>query len=162
MPGYLTNTGVNTSTVGMGAGTSLYRHLCTVGSGFTITGWQLSLFYGGEANAAGTGLPAATPWPVLPLQFGFSFGATTWAPPALDGNEDASSLLWYSDGEETNQVIIVPASTTWQFQYAYRRLVQGRTQFRTTSSTDFGLQIANVGSGTESFGFTATGRIFYA
>lgn len=162
MPGYTTITGENSSTVSMGTGTSLYRKLVSVGSGFTITGWNLDLHYGGEATTAQTGLPTGTPFPDLGLRFAVSYGASVYAPGALLSNQDAAGVMWYSAGEDLGVFLVVPASTTWQDSYGWRLRVVSRYQFRLSAASDFGIQIGNTSAGTLAFGFTATLRVCYA
>jgi hypothetical protein len=145
----------------MGAGTNLFRKLVSVGAGFTITGWDLDLRFGGEATTAATGLTTGTPFPDLGLRWGLSYGPSTFSPPALLTNEDAASVLWFSAGEPTVQLFIVPASTTWQDVYGWRIRVASRYQFRLAAASDFCVQIGNSSSGTVAFGFTAALRVSF-
>lgn len=162
MPGYSTVTGENASTVSMATGTSLFRKLVSVGNGFTITGINLDLRFGGEATTSATGLTTGTPFPDLGLRFGLSYGASTFTPPPLLTNEDASSMLWYAAGEDIAQLLVVPASTSWQDQYGWRMRVTLRYQFRLTAASDFCLQVGNNSAGTVAFGFTGALRVSYA
>lgn len=161
MPGYNTVTGENESSVSMGTGTSLFRKLVSVGSGFTITGWRFQLAYGGEASVAQSGLATGVGQPDLGLRIGLSYGPSTFTPPALLSNEDASSMLYYAAGVDQAQFTIVPASTTWQAQYAWRFLAKSRYQFRLTAATDFVVQLGNNSPGTLPFVFTASLRVSY-
>lgn len=162
MPSYSTVTGESASTVTMGAGSSLFRKLVSVGAGFTVTGWDLDLRYGGGANAAATGLPVGTPAVDLQLKYAVSYGPSAFAPPALIGNEDLSSVLWYTAGEDIAQLLIAPASSTWQSELAWRMRISSRYQFRLPSASDFCLQIGNNNTVAEPFSFTATLRVSFA
>lgn len=162
MIGASTTTGENSSTVSMGTGTSLFRKLLSVGSGYTITGWDLDLNYGGEATTAATGLTTGVPFPDLGLRFALSYGASTFTPLALLANEDLSNILWYSAGDINAEFLIVPASTTWQDQYGWRMRVSSRYQFRLASASDFCIQWGNNSSGTIPFAFTASLRVTWA
>jgi hypothetical protein len=161
MPGYSTVTGENESTVSMGTGTSLFRKLVSVGSGFTITGWEFQFAYGGEATASATGLATGVAQPDLGLRIGLSYGASTFTPPALLANEDATSMLWYAAGVDEAQFLVVPASSTWQAQYAWRFRASSRYQFRLTAASDFCVQLGNNSPGTLPFTFTASVRVSY-
>lgn len=162
MPGYSTVTGENTSTVSMNTLTSLYRKLVSVGSGFTVTGWDFQMSYGGEATTAATGLTTGVPVPDLGIKIAIGYGPTTFAPPSLLTNEDVSSVMWWRSMVDQQQIIIVPASTTSQQQYAWRFTHRARFQFRLTAATDFGVQLGNASASTQAFGFVASLRVFYA
>lgn len=162
MPSYSTTTGENTSSVSMGAGTSLFRRLLSVGSGFTVTGFDLRVAWDGEASAVATGLTTGVPVTEQAIKFGLSFGPATFTPPALLANPDDPSLLWWSAGEEGLVSLVVPASTSWQAQSAYRRFIRSRYQFRLAAASDFCLQVANASINTQAFGFLASLRVSWA
>jgi hypothetical protein len=162
MPGYNTVTGESTATVSMGAGTSLFRKLLSVGAGFTITGFDVSIHYGGEASAASTGLITGTPSPDLQVKWGLSYGPSVFTPPTLLGNADDPSLLWWSSGPDREFYVIAPATTSVQYQGDYRVSARSRYQFRLPSASDFCVQIGNNGAATLPFGFLASLRVSYA
>jgi len=146
----------------MGAGTSLYRKLVTVGSGFTVTGIDFSLFWGGEATAVSTGLALGAPEQPLLLQWGICFGASGFTPAALVGNPDASSLLWRADAVDDPFDNVVPASASWQSGAGVVWRRRFRYQFRTAAATDFGFQAGNNAASTQTFTFLACMRVYYA
>lgn len=162
MPGYTTVTGENSSTTSMGAGTSLFRKLLSVGSGFTVTGWDLVFSYGGEATASATGLATGVPQPDLGLKIALSYGASAFTPNAILSNPDDSSVLWWRSGDDQAQFLEVPASTTWQSIYAWRFTMSSRYQFRLSAASDFCIQLGNASSGTLPFDFVASLRVSYA
>lgn len=162
MPSYSTTSGELTLAPSMASGSSLFRKLLSVGSGFTVTGWDLTVSYGGEATAAATGLTTGVPFPDLGLKWGLSYGPSVFNPPALLTNYDASSVLWWRSGADNDQFLIVPASTTWQDLYAYRFTVSSRYQFRLPSASDFCFQVANANTVTQVFSWTASLRVTYA
>lgn len=162
MPGYSTATGENNSTVSMNAGTSLFRKLVSVGSGFTVTGIDLWLSYGGVADAPFTGLSTTVPNPDLDLKWALSYGPSTFSPPALLTNEDDPSVLWYLPGETEAQFLVVPSATASQTQYSWRLEVALRYQFRLTAATDFCIQLGNNSGAALKFDFLATARVAFA
>lgn len=162
MANYSTATGEVNFTPSMGAGTSLFRKLTSVGSGFTITGIDFWISYGGLGSAAFTGLSTTTPNPDLDLKWALSYGPSTFTPPALLSNEDDSSLLWFLPGETEAQFIFVPSATSEQTQYSWRLEKNLRYQFRLTAASDFCLQIGNNSAGTLKFSVLATARVSYA
>lgn len=162
MPSYNTTSGEFTLSPSMAAGSSLFRKLLAVGSGFTVTGWDLTVSYGGEATTSATGLTTGVPFPDLGIKWGLSYGPSTFSPPALLTNYDASSVLWWKSGDDNAQLIIVPASTTWQDQYGYRFSVSSRYQFRLAAASDFCFQVANASSATLAFTWTASLRVTWA
>lgn len=162
MPGYNTITGENDSTVSMGTGTSLFRKLLSVGTGFTITGFDLTLSWDGEASAAAAGLALGTPYGDLDMRWGLSYGPSPFTPPTLLATPDDPSLLWWSAGEERFINLVVPATTTSQQEVAYRIQVRSRYQFRLAAATDFCIQIGNAAAFTNPFRFIASLRVSYA
>lgn len=162
MPGYSTITGENASTVTMAATTSLFRKLLSIGNGFTITGWDLDLYYGGPQAAATTGLTVGQDSPDLQLKYGLAYGPTTFTPAALVGNPDQAGMLWYESGVQQTRTLVVPATTTSQFQDGWRMRVSSRYQFRLGASSDFCLLIGNNSAAANQFSFTATLRVSYA
>jgi hypothetical protein len=162
VPGYSTITGENASTVTMAAGTSLFRKLLSIGSGYTVTGWDLDVHYGDEASTASTGLTTGVPFADRQLKWALSYGATTFSPPALIGNADAAGILWYTAGEDFSEYFIVSASSTWQSTFSWRARISARYQFRLAAGSDFCFQIGNNSSVSIPFGFTATLRVSYA
>lgn len=162
MPSYSTVSGEVTLNTTINSGTSQFRKLLAVGSGFTLTGWDLTVSYGGEATAVATGLTTGVPFPDLGLKWGLSYGPSTFSPPALLTNYDASSVLWWHSGDDNAQLIIVPASTSWQDQYAYRFSVSSRYQFRLPSASDFCFQAANASANNLAITWTASLRVTYA
>lgn len=162
MPGYSTTTGENQSTPAMGTMTSLYRKLVTIGAGFTVTGIDFSLFWGGEATAASMGLATSPPEQPLLLQWGICFGASGFTPPALLTNPDATSLLWRIDAVDSPFNNVVPAATSWQSGAGVVWRVRLRYQFRVTAATDFGFQAGNGAATTQTFTFLAAMRVYWA
>lgn len=162
MPGYSTVTGENDSTVSMGTGTSLFRKLLSVGSGFTITGFDLTVSFDGEASAAAAGLITGVPYGDLDMRWAISYGPSVFTPSTLLANPDDPALLWWSAGEERFINLVVPATTTSQQQTAYRIQVRSRYQFRLAAASDFCLQIGNASAVTTAFRFIASLRVSYA
>lgn len=162
MPGYTTATGENNSTVSMNAGTSLFRKLVSVGSGFTVTGIDLWLSYGGVGSAAFTGLSTTVPNPDLDLKWALSYGASTFTPPSLLSNEDDPSVLWYLPGETEAQFVTVAAATSSQTQYSWRLEKTLRYQFRLAAASDFCIQLGNNSGVAIKFAFLATARVCFA
>lgn len=162
MASYSTATGENNSTVSMNAGTSLFRKLVSVGSGFTVTGIDFWISYGGVASAAFTGLSTTVPNPDIDLKWALSYGPSTFTPPALLANEDDTSLLWFLPGETEAQFIFVPSATAEQTQYSWRLEKNLRYQFRLAAASDFCLQVGNNSAAALKFDFLATARVSYA
>lgn len=162
MPGYLTVTGQSQATPVMGAGTSLFRKLVSVGSGFTINGWELSVFIGGQATTAATGLTAGSVLGSGLTTYGLSYGPSVFTPPNLVGDADATDLLWWGVDDDFYSEPIYPASTTWQTQVGYRMTKRARTCFRLAAASDFCFQVGNNASGSITFEFLATLRLYYA
>lgn len=162
MPGYNTTTGENQSTPSMGTGTSLYRKLVTIGSGFCVTGVDASIFWGGEATPAASGLALTPPEQPLLLQWGLCYGASGFTPPALLSNPDASSLLWRVDAVDEPFDNVVPNGTNWQAGAGVVWRVRLRYQFRLTAATDFGFQAGNGAASTQTFTFLVAMRVYWA
>jgi hypothetical protein len=162
MPGYQTTTGSASAGPAMPAGSSLFRALLTIGSGYTVTGWQLDFFYGGQSSAPATGFTSGSEFSDLGLKTGLAYGPNPFTPAGVLPSPDQPGMLWYQAGEDYSQVSIVPASTTWQQAYGWRIRARGRTQFRTTAATDFCVLVGNNGSATLTFNFTATCRVTWA
>jgi len=162
VPSYSTVTGTNQSSPAMATGTSLFRKLVSVWSGFTITGVDLGVYYGGEATTASMGLATGSPELPSELAIALSYGPSTFTPPALATNVDASSILkyWYADDGGFN--LVVPASTTWQWAPTFHWRFRLRYQFRLTAASDFCFQVANNAATTQTFAFQATARVYYA
>lgn len=162
MASYSTATGENNSTVSMNAGTSLFRKLVSVGAGFTVTGIDFWISYGGVGSGAFTGLSTTVPNADLDLKWALSYGPSVFTPPALLGNEDDSSLLWFLPGETEAQFLVVAAATSTQTQYTWRLEKNLRYQFRLPSASDFCLQVGNNSGVALKFDFLATARVSYA
>jgi len=146
----------------MGAGTSLNRALFSLGSGFTVTGLEFTLFYGGLATAAANTISTATPAGPLLLEFGIGYGNSGYSPVNLLGNENAAELWYVEHMSDYTNAFEADVTNQWQFVPSHAWFVRLRSQFRLSSATDFKAYIGNGAASTQSFAFLPMARLFYA
>lgn len=162
MVAYRTITAENDSTTTMGAGTELNRLLVSIGSGFTLTGIELTVYVGFQATAVATGITTGVAAVPQRLIFGLSMGNSGFTPASILSTPDSTDKLWWSPGEDEVIETIAPASTSWQGQFDYRRHWARRYQFRLPAATDFKFQIGNNNPGSTPIRFVASMRATFA